>query len=180
MVLKNYKVILASKLFHNWNGMTGGSIGDTISSWRNINGNSYNTCWRAGVFDSSNQAVVSGCLGDFGLLSARFGTGTTPPTADDYKLETDITGSFANINVAKSYNLVGDNYDVEALITFNGKNNTANDIILSEIGLCFTRNWINGNDYSNYPVMVYREVLDTPVTVAPNQTVTFTLKWTEG
>lgn len=164
-------------MFHNYT--SSGNL-NTIDSFVLIGGNTYpSTYYDSG--GSTGGTVISGRLGEFSHLKPRFGTGTTPPVATDYCLENDITNSFSNITVSKTYNLVGDEYNIEATINISAKNNTGSSIEVSEIGLCFDGNvWVNGNNTASTPLLIYREVLSSPVTIGDNETLTMTIKWTEG
>lgn len=96
-----------------------------------------------------------------------YGSGDTEPTADDYNLESVIstlTGSGAT-----------------QVITATGKqytqvvtNETADTITVKEIGL-YALFW-SAEIPGLRPALLYREVLDAPVTLQPGQTNTFTVE----
>lgn len=107
-----------------------------------------------------------------GITFLAYGDGTTEPTADDYTLTNyidDLTCSSATCGktaTGKQYTQV---------VT----NETNDDIEISEIAL-FALVYVNNTQPSamKSAIMLYREVLDTPVTLEPGQTATFTVELT--
>lgn len=107
-----------------------------------------------------------------GITFLSYGSGTTDPTTDDYTLESPIstlTGSSASCGKTAS----GKQYT--QVVT----NETNEDITITELGLFVL---VHINSISELAmrssVMLYREVLDTPVTLEPGQTATFTVELT--
>ena len=102
-----------------------------------------------------------------------FGTGTTPPTASDYALESilgDTQISVAAPN-AVSYSQ-GDTYD-SYFVAFGVTNKTSEAITISEVGL-------TASPVTNTVcVLVDRTVLDTPVTIPAGQSkqITYTIRF---
>lgn len=104
------------------------------------------------------------------------GTGDSAPEADDYTL-TDYILSETAPTSSMLPNEDG-NFTLAALIT----NGTGEEKTFSEIGLCCVINQFQtaASSYSsNKPVMVTRELLDTPITLGAGEsaTVTATFKW---
>ena len=99
-----------------------------------------------------------------GYVGIAFGSGSTAPTVDDYKLETPITKltSLSATNNIRQSGVYLNDYQIEA--TQSVKNATTSDITISEIVL------FAGNNYSS--VIFTRNVI-TPVTLAPNESKTF-------
>ena len=97
------------------------------------------------------------------------GTGDTPVTANDYCLaeskELQVTGASCTHTENET-----------TLVTRSFINNTADDVIIKEVGLYVFHDFngvTNANTYQ-YIVMVGRTVLDTPVTMAVGDGYTFT------
>lgn len=93
-----------------------------------------------------------------------FGSGTTAPTVNDYKLETPITTltSLSATNNIRQSGVYLNDYQIEA--TQSVKNETASNITISEIVL-FAR--------SAYTTIIFTRNVITPVTLAPNESKTF-------
>jgi hypothetical protein len=107
-----------------------------------------------------------------GIAFLSYGSGTTDPTTDDYTLTDYID------NLTCSSGTCGK--------TANGKqytqvvtNETNEDITITELGL-FVLVHVNYSQPSamKSSVMLYHEVLDTPITLEPGQTATFTAELT--
>jgi hypothetical protein len=95
-----------------------------------------------------------------------YGTGTTPATIDDYKLEkpitdTSITGRSGSKALVISLDADGVRFSAPHSLT----NTTSNDIVVSEIG-CFGQ-----MDSSKSAFLLDRTVLETPVVVPAGKTV---------
>lgn len=132
--------------------------------------------YTANAFDSMTTQLVpetpSGWDYNTGITFLSYGSGTTEPTADDYTLESPIstlTGSSATCGKTAS----GKQYT--QVVT----NETNEDVTITELGL-FVLVHIAYNEASamKSSIMLYHEVLDTPVTLAPGQTATFTVELT--
>ena len=93
------------------------------------------------------------------------GTGTTPPTVNDYKLENQITSGFGSTtsfpnSVSAVYNAKG----IVSCCTITNSSQTDN-LVINEIGYIKSR--------AGYWNILYdRIVLDTPITIAPGATKT--------
>lgn len=123
------------------------------------------------LYGGSNQWRSNSILNS--LVALVFGTGTTAPTAEDYALETDATASFvASLTTLVNYDSAKNEFIFSATVT----NTTADDIIISEIGV---RKGIYSTT-TNTPqnVLFAREVLQTPITVAAGETKTINYVWT--
>lgn len=95
-----------------------------------------------------------------------FGAGSKQVSLEDYNLETIIDNlSYQSSSVVTTE----DGY----IITTSVRNNTSTDIIVSEVGI-FCRGQ-NNNYYASHPFMLTRDVLETPITIKPNETKTFTI-----
>lgn len=176
MILKNYKVL---KLACNLS--TGSSSTGLIylpASYKDKSGNSYNTLYSFGYNQLAQISYTGSAPLGKEIIDFAVGTGSTPASIEDYILESDASTSFSNKSQSVSYANVGANYDCEITISAFGKNNTASPITISEIGIYNTAVTRNGNDRST--VLLFREVLEAPLIVQPNETYHFTLVWTES
>lgn len=98
-----------------------------------------------------------------------FGAGSKQVSLEDYNLETIIN------NLSYQSSSVETTEEGYTVIT-SVKNNTSTDIIVSEVGIfCRGQGRFNGEDISSYPFMLTRNVLETPITIKPNETKTFTI-----
>ena len=99
-----------------------------------------------------------------------FGAGSKQVSLEDYNLETIIN------NLSYQSSSVETTEEGYTVIT-SAKNNTSTDIIVSEVGIfCRAQSRHSGMDFeSQYPFMLARNVLETPITIKPNETKTFTI-----
>ena len=104
-----------------------------------------------------------------GSLIMYIGNGTTPPTKDDYTMESCLT-AYDRIGMITSQNFEA------GLVTISYSVRPTEDIQLSEIGIFATKN-SNGSDKTMAPykdtLMVCHDVF-TPVTLTANKTTTIT------
>lgn len=93
-----------------------------------------------------------------------FGTGSTAATYEDYQLETPITSGLAAVNTSgtltspSAFDAVTHKYSSTRTFTIN--NTSGSPITLSEMGIFCNE------------VLVYREVLGSPITIDPGESVT--------
>lgn len=93
------------------------------------------------------------------------GTGTTPPTYSDYRMENYNTGlTYSNATASWSAPNV--------ILTESATNNTDADIIVSEVGVF----GMDANDNQYYQKLLYTRNVIEPVTIKPGETKTFTVK----
>lgn len=98
-----------------------------------------------------------------------FGAGSKQVSLEDYNLETIIN------NLSYQSSSVETTEESYTVIT-SAKNNTSTDIIVSEVGIFCRGNFHGQTDFaSQYPFMLTRNVLETPITIKPNETKTFTI-----
>lgn len=94
---------------------------------------------------------------DAGSTGIGFGSGTTPPTIDDYKLESAISSGL-------SFSFV-QNYGNPCTWIITITNTSDEEITISELGM-FTSIYSNySSSGSNVTALVDRTVLDNPVTI---------------
>lgn len=92
------------------------------------------------------------------------GTGTTPPTYSDYKMENYKTGlTYSNSTISW--------FAPNLIITESATNKTGADIIVSEVGVF----GVDDQKASNRKILLTRNVIE-PMTIKPNETKTFTVK----
>lgn len=111
-------------------------------------------------------------------LTMRVGTGTTDPVGTDYSLENDVTDYVADkvvtLNVAEVSNRL------VTTMTISGRSTYSDNIVISEVGV--TKNIIT--KYINYfptkEVLLVRELLEDPITIAPGQGFSITFVWEEA
>ena len=127
-----------------------GSLGDIYS----VSGSIYNT-------KSSNGISTIGRYRGIVL-----GTGTTPPTYQDFKIEAPVESSGYSNN---SYSISA---DCQQVLAQSYTNKSSEDIIVTELGLFATDLDTNPNSAK---VLLTRNVI-SPVTIKPNETKTFTIK----
>ena len=97
-----------------------------------------------------------------------FGTGTTPPTIDDYKLSGNLITTISSSVSFSAVNEDGGN-KLEAVYTLT--NTGSSPITIGEVGL-----FAGDNQYNK--VLVERTVLDEPITLPPDGVgqVTYTIR----
>ena len=117
-------------------------------------------CYSTNVY-SANTSQLLGTNGG-GII---IGTGTTPPTVNDYKLENQITSGFGSTtSFPNSYSAVYNAKGIVSCCTITNSSQTDN-LVINEIG------YIKGR--AGYWNILYdRIVLDTPITIAPGATKT--------
>lgn len=114
--------------------------------------------------NKSKQAILTSDTTTEGVFIA-YGNGTTIATSNDYNLESEIT----DLTLLGNSVFITDN----GYITTSSIKNTSNeDIIVKELGL-FETSKSQFGDRSTF--MLTRNVLETPITIKPNETKTFTV-----
>lgn len=94
----------------------------------------------------------------------QFGTGDTAADYEDYQLETPITTGLSVVNTSgtltapSAFDDVTHKYSSTRTFTFN--NTSASSITIKELGIFLSS------------VLCYREVLDSPITIEPAESVT--------
>ncbi len=130
-------------------------------SIKDINGNSIAT------LDMSQSSSYS-FMKDSNFSNAKFviGTGTTNPKITDYILESQITEGYDCSTLSKRY-VQGEEKDylnIYGILTNIG----TEDLTFSEIGLLGYQNMTGS---STTYILFAREVYDTPITIAPGESV---------
>ena len=174
MITNAYKLLCSLRL----NGTQSGTFPE--KKIKDYNGTSYSISlsgsayqsnrFDGGVFSSVN---IGGSSSNSNVIGIYIGTGDTAPTPDDYTLESPLTSSSitrtGNSNASalldENNNVIG----VRKMVTY--QNITSDNIIVKEIGTFWDAYW--GNSSSNHNIfLIERTVLDEPVTLEPNGTIT--------
>ena len=102
------------------------------------------------------------------------GNGSTPPTANNIKLASEIDTGFSVVSQAT---YVSDFSNSFATITRVIKNTSDTDIIVKEIGIIGSGFGHNSGGYGEFTghFLIAREVLDAPVTIQPGEKHSFTI-----
>lgn len=126
-------------------------------------------------FSTTDISVRTSYSGSVGYINVVVGSGTTPVSPDDYALESLIsTVSMQSGTAIVNYIVDTDAKSITAKnnIKVAVKNTSSESITISELGILHTV--YTGSSTSNTASMlVYREVLDTPVTIAAGEFSTF-------
>lgn len=117
----------------------------------------------------SQQSINQGDRRSPEYIKILLGSGDTTPTDSDIKLEEEISTLTTISSYTPSSNAYEDNYIVTSSITV--KNNTNENIVVKEMGIVNIRYLSTYNYYFLYA----REVLETPITIEPNQTKSFSM-----
>lgn len=109
------------------------------------------------------------------------GSGTTPVTDDDYKLDVPITTltAVSATTSCKTNNTGSILSPTTFVVSTTYRNDTEAPVTVNEIGIMIPVGYL-GSSISSNPnglssCLIYREVLETPVTIEPNQLRTFTV-----
>jgi hypothetical protein len=97
---------------------------------------------------------------DYGVY---FGSGSTPATREDYKLESPIESGLSITNPSSLVWLETDGGNCSAVADFVLRNTSGAKIVVREVG--FVSALIRQNDGDFYPCLFERTVLDNPVTI---------------
>ena len=103
------------------------------------------------------------------------GTGTTPVSAEDYKLDNEITLSNKTFSATMSVSAEG---KVTMIIIVSATNTGSEDVTITEIGLEHKFGLLNASSVAynsistigTSTVLIARHILETPVTIAPGDT----------
>lgn len=128
-------------------------------------------------FDTNNTLTLSTDQTDtknaeYSKTYIGLGTGTTPVTENDYKLETQISSGLSLVSsdteIVNAISLNEDKTELKRVSTLRAsvKNIDSEEITINEIGFYQVPN-------NMHSVLLYREVLDTPVTVGVGAVATF-------
>ena len=132
---------------------------DMVRIGANSDGYNYASLFKVRTSHTGNGGVI-------------FGTGTTPPTIDDYELESDIISTISgSASVTPTFDDTGMTLTAIYVLTNTG----SADITIGEIGLIasgmYSQDWY-------MKLLLERTVLDTPLTIPAGEIgkVTYTIK----
>ena len=129
----------------------------------------------------SRGQVVTTAAGISYQTTLVVGSGTTPVTDDDYKLDAPIT-TLTAVSATTSCKSAGTGDALSPTtftVTTTYRNDTEAPVTVNEIGIMIPVGYkISGTGSNNNALsscLIYREVLETPVTIEPNQLRTFSI-----
>ena len=108
-------------------------------------------------------------------LSIVLGTGDATPTAGDVKLFNDVTSLFSFTNT--TINTSNEGNREKTIITTSGTNLSSSTVTIREVGIL--KNTIALNETGS-PVLLVREVLDTPKDISVGSGFLLTFAWEEA
>ena len=161
MILKNFNTIINQKIFSS------SFLGDGFKTTANIPGtylSGSNVSSITGQRYSENNREMS----TYDLIFIALGSGTTPPTVDDYKLVSKIPDAITKY-IGNTISYLGNTMILTQTVT-NISTGTEN-IEVNEVGI-----GLAGNQTLTYPcLLITRSVLPETVVIAPGETKTFTV-----
>ena len=167
MLLKNFIISLASGVAAPITNASSNPLRlkTTLGSESRIrSGNDSIKSVSGSVYDNTTGANGIDTSGYYKGIA--LGTGTTPPTYQDFKIEAPVESSGYSNN---SYSISA---DCQQVLAQSYTNKSSEDIIVTELGLFATDTNTNPNSAK---VLLTRNVI-SPVTIKPNETKTFTIK----
>lgn len=168
MLTNNFYQVLRANMSQK---SVGSGIIDTSGNARNASYSSQGMSYLFNAFSSpSNKGLTSQSLAG----GIAFGTGDTPPTLNDYWLSGDLITTVGIVAVTITTAIANGVYTFVNAITVN---NTGSDsIVINEMAII---PYVYYSGSSQVPAVVERQVLDTPLTLAPGEqgviTYTFNL-----
>jgi hypothetical protein len=163
MFTKNWYKCIAGNMLYNYDS--------TYINFKNINGADkklrasnydvfrlgYNTT--SGYTIPSLYSLAKSLTSNSGVV---LGSGTTPPTMDDYTLSGEVFTNFTfTADVKKEIDEDGVTFTANYTITNTGDS----DFTIGEIGLLSTLSESTGSGYAENKGLLERTVLDAPVTI---------------
>ena len=173
----------------NWRGLRNSAlVGGGYSSASATNTQAYDYSGRTTFAGSAPlptplaSSIYRGTGTSSGSITVRFGQSDTTPTAADYNLGDPVMSNLTYVSaVASDLTWSGSTASRTYTVTVQNTANAA--VVFREYGI-FAESWYRSSGTSNNitACMVYREVLDTPVTLAQYETatITFTVSLTLG
>lgn len=144
----------------------------------------YNHDFLATKITGLEVKTSTGTPSDGGVLSAdgthigiRFGSGSTAPSATDYNLASSITTALTVVSVSNGQYVFANGVGTRT-ITITVQNQGATTRTIAEWGIEGYLYYFTSSSSSSYVsqyILLYRDVLDTPVTLAQYESATFTV-----
>lgn len=171
ILLKLIMYMAVNKSFNNTHDTSG--INETLINWKGATCD-YKTITWGNLFPDRRSYTFSARNSKPDYNSGvYFGTGSTAPTVNDYVIDYIEHNDTINKVSGRSYN--DENGDTYFDIIYSYKNNNANEITIREFGI------FSGTQTVDRNFLIYRDVLDTPVTIAPGETknikLTIKMSW---
>lgn len=167
MLLRNYYNYMAMMHFDKLSSAS--SFGDGFLSLKNTSGSLTYPYASSGSWSGYSPCSIQNLLTSSSYHS--YGSGVTAVTYEDYKLENEITSGISKTisNTDPVYNAETKKWS--STIAHTIINTSSNLITINEIG--------TSGRCSSGTALVYRTVLDTPITIAAGSaaTITFTLEY---
>ena len=101
-----------------------------------------------------------------------FGSGTTPVSADDYNVETELSNITYNVSRVISYS----GNTPKCTVTITGQYTGSSEISINEIGFYKGMAWRYTTN-PDYQFLMYREVLSEPIVLNQNDNFTIVRDW---
>lgn len=129
------------------------------------------------ISTTNYQNVITTLIRPYVYSEMKVGTGTTPASISDWKLESDCTSSFTAIGFNQSVQEVSGH--MQLVLVWNGTNSSGNDITITEIGLAkdlylANSEWYNYSSLISSPnpfrTLMVRHILTEPVTIEAGNT----------
>jgi len=117
------------------------------------------------VANGNPESVTNFYSMGIGLIGV--GTDDTPVTYEDYKLGNIVALPQTQYNIV---NIVEDGKHIGLGYTVSINNNTGADVEIKEVGL------YSGLYNQSKPFLIYREVLETPITIPNGQSIVVTMR----
>ena len=139
-------------------------------STKNIYPSSYGYASLLSGFRNSSRYVVGSTYG----TGWAFGTGSTPPTLNDYNLSGDLITTVSVVANTVNGSITDGKY--RFIIAATVSNSGTDTIVINELGIVAS---VYHDSSGSVPCLLDRTVLDTPLTLAPGEqgviTYTFNL-----
>lgn len=171
MLLNNYFNI--KKMLCLISGFNAGSTTETIYPVYDTDGEKIDTYYVNTQYMTDPLCAYSAYLSknqtdvNRGYTYLLLGNGTTPAKADDYCMEDMITSGISG-STSNTRNIIpntaNNSVEINGALIFTVKNDGTTELTVSEVGLMYGFVWGTGS-YNADPVLFFREVLETPVTI---------------
>lgn len=166
MILNNFKTVelfqrLARTEERYWTNYIG-----TVKNTSGTKVDNIYSYYHAGCMNINYEDLVDGMKQQTEIVSAMdivVGNGTTPVTADDFKIESEVFDGLQFVSMTKK-GVSGSNGKMWIDYYKTMKNNTGETITISEIGL---KNFMYAYQDNKHPILLTREILEQPI-VVPN------------
>lgn len=153
-------------------GSSGSSIKFSQGTHKSVNGYGYSLVNNYSMFFHSGDTGIDSGTSSAGKFKIIVGTGTTPVTYDDFKLASELKDKSVLSHVQYKAEQIDYNNDTKTWgkrIIREFRNLSDDVLTITEIGVQCNVNADGSSGSTCYGVLVYREVLDEPLVVQPDQ-----------